>query len=224
MEIKIQKNILQTNEDFANLCRTLVKQNNIYMINLMSSPGSGKTTLLEKTIQLAGEKIQIGVIEGDLSTDLDQQRIRLRGAQAVQINTGKGCHLNAKMVYDALGKLDLKNIDILFLENVGNLVCPAEFNLGEDEKITILSVPEGEEKPLKYPIIFRTSKALVINKIDLLPYVPFDMKKLNENLEKINPGLIKFETSCTTGEGLPSWIKYLLDIHQNGKNQMTNVK
>lgn len=209
MEIKIQKNILQTNEDYAKLCQDLIKRNNIYMINLMSSPGSGKTTLLENTIKLAGDKVKIAVIEGDLSTTLDQDRIISAGAKAVQINTGKGCHLNAKMVYEALQKLDLKNIDIIFLENVGNLVCPAEFNLGEDEKIVILSVPEGEEKPLKYPIIFRTSKVAVINKIDLLPYVPFDMKKLNKNLDQINPGLIKFEVSCTKGNGLTEWMKYI---------------
>lgn len=210
MEIKIRKNILQTNEDYAKLCRGLIKQNNIYMINLMSSPGSGKTTLLESTIRLVGNKIKMAVIEGDLSTTLDQDRIISAGAKAVQINTGKGCHLNAKMVYDALQKLDLKNIDIIFLENVGNLVCPAEFNLGEDEKILLLSVPEGEEKPLKYPVIFRTSKVVIINKTDLLPYVPFDMNKLNKNLGQINPDLIKFEVSCTNGDGLTEWIEYIM--------------
>lgn len=209
MEIKIQKNILQTNDDYAKLCRDLIKRNNIYMINVMSSPGSGKTTLLESTIKLAGSKIKMAVIEGDLSTTLDQDRIISAGAKAVQINTGKGCHLNAKMVYEALQKLDLKNLDIIFLENVGNLVCPAEFNLGEDEKIVLLSVPEGEEKPLKYPIIFRTSKVVIINKTDLLPYVPFDIKKLNKNLDQINLSLIKFEVSCTKGDGLDKWIEYI---------------
>lgn len=212
MEIKVHKNILQTNEDYAKLCAELIRQNNIYMINIMSSPGSGKTTLLEKTIQLIGNKLKIAVIEGDLATTLDQDRIIAAGAKAVQINTGKGCHLNAKMVYEALSKLDLKNIDIIFLENVGNLVCPAEFNLGENEKVVLLSIPEGEEKPLKYPVIFRTSKVVIINKIDLLPYAPFDMQKLNKNLEQINPLLIKFETSCASGEGLDKWIEYIRQL------------
>ncbi|MFH1453355.1 MAG: hydrogenase nickel incorporation protein HypB [Armatimonadota bacterium] len=209
MEIKVQKNILQTNEDYANRCRSLIKQNNIYMIDLMGSPGSGKTTLLEQTIKVLGNTLKIGVIEGDLSTDIDRERIRSHGVQAVQVNTGKGCHLNAKMVYDALQELNLKELDIIFLENVGNLVCPAEFNLGQDEKIVVLSTPEGEEKPLKYPIIFRTSKAIVINKIDLLPYVSFDMEKLNNNIENINPGAVKFEVSATKGTGMDGWIDYL---------------
>lgn len=211
MEIPIKKDILNTNQNFANLARNLWDQYKILVINLMSSPGAGKTSLLEKTVQKARDSFSIGVIGGDLATQLDKERIEKTGIPVVQINTGKGCHLNAKQVHEATQKLPLDKLDIIFIENVGNLVCPAGFDLGEDLKATMLSVPEGEEKPLKYPIIFRESKALIVNKTDLVDFLKFDLELLKRNIKQINPDPKVFYVSCKTGQGLDEWINWLRD-------------
>lgn len=209
MKIAISKNILSTNEEYAVSIRNFLKQKNILALNLLSSPGAGKTTLLEKTLEKVKNKLKCTVIEGDLNTSIDKERISNLGINSYQINTGRGCHLNAKMISEAINNLKLDGLDILFIENVGNLVCPASFDLGEDYKIVILSTPEGDEKPLKYPIIFREADVLIINKIDLLPYTSFSMKKLKKNINQINPNLETFYTSCTKGQGIDGWIKWL---------------
>lgn len=218
MEIFISKNILSTNEEYANAVREILKDKKILALNLLSSPGAGKTTLLEKTLEEIKNKLKCCVIEGDLSTSLDKERISKLGIDSYQINTVSGCHLNAKMIHEAIKKLKLDDLDILFIENVGNLVCPAAFDIGEDFKIVILSTPEGDEKPLKYPIIFRQASVLIVNKIDLLSHVPFDMNKLENNIGKINPDITSFYTSCLKTKGLDEWILWLKEKVRNKKN------
>ena len=168
-QIEVQKDILSSNEAIAAENSTLFSQKGIYVLNLMSSPGAGKTTLLERTIELTKDTLHLGVIEGDIATSYDADRISAHGIPVIQINTGGACHLDSAMIKNALSAFDLTTLDLLIIENVGNLVCPAEFNLGEDAKVMILSVTEGEDKPLKYPLMFRLSRALIINKVDLLP-------------------------------------------------------
>lgn len=209
MKIPIVKNILRANENIALENQHFFKGKGLMVINLLSSPGAGKTTLLEKTIEMLNGKIGIGVIEGDIQSTLDSERIGRLGVPVVQINTEGGCHLDANMIKTALPDLNIQGINILFIENVGNLICPAEFSLGEDMKVMLLSVAEGDEKPLKYPLAFRESKALVINKIDLLPFTNFHMEKAKEHSLKINPKLEIFEISCYTGEGMDRWIQWL---------------
>ncbi|MFH1625397.1 MAG: hydrogenase nickel incorporation protein HypB [Pseudomonadota bacterium] len=210
MKVRIVKDILAANDTIAEGNRLLFKENGIFVLNLMSSPGAGKTTLLEKTISALKDEVKIGVIEGDIQTELDAERIRKKGVDVVQINTGGACHLDGNMVHQALGKLDLAKIDLLFIENVGNLVCPAEFRIGEDMKITMLSITEGDDKPLKYPLMFHESQVLIINKIDLLPYCDCDLERLKQNSLKINPDLNIFEISCKTESGLPRWYSWLV--------------
>lgn len=207
--IPIVKNILQANESIALENQQLFKAKGLLVINLLSSPGAGKTALLEKTIEMLNAETAIGVIEGDIQSVLDSERIGRLGVPVIQINTEGGCHLDANMIKAALPNLNLQGINILFIENVGNLVCPAEFSLGEDMKVLLLSVAEGDEKPLKYPLAFRESKALVINKSDLLPFTNFDTEKAKSCSLKINPKLEIFETSCYTGEGLDRWVEWL---------------
>ena len=201
IKVPVVRNILQANDRIAAENRRQFDEAGIFVVNLMSSPGAGKTTLLEKTIEALGGKIAIAVIEGDIQTSYDAERIQKKGVQAVQINTDGGCHLDGNMIQIAMGSLDLSGVDLLIIENVGNLVCPAEFNLGEHEKIMILSVAEGDDKPVKYPLMFQTCSVLLVNKIDLLPYTDCDMTKIRERVGQLNPMGKIFEISCRTGEG-----------------------
>ena len=209
MEIPVNKSILAANEDIAAANRHFLHQRGIHAVNLISSPGAGKTTLLERTVATLGPEIPLAVIEGDIETSLDADRVRRHGAPAVQINTAGNCHLDARMVREGLAQLDLDGVKLVLIENVGNLICPAGFDLGEHEKVVLVSVTEGEDKPPKYPHIFLESAAMVINKIDLLPYCDCDLAKLKEGALRINPRLRVFEVSCRTGEGLEKWYAWL---------------
>ncbi len=209
IKIPLVQNILQVNERLAAANRKLFDELGIYTINLMSSPGAGKTSLLEKTVEALSGRLRMAVIEGDLQTCYDAERIRKKGVQAVQINTDGGCHLDGNMIQIALESIDLQGLDLLVIENVGNLVCPAEFNLGEHDKITILSVAEGDDKPLKYPLMFQISSVLLVNKIDLLPYIDCDIAKIRERARQLNASQSLFEISCRTGEGLDRWFSWL---------------
>jgi hydrogenase nickel incorporation protein HypB len=207
--ITIERKVLEKNDEIAQHNRELFYKNKTFAVNLVSSPGSGKTSLLEKTLHYLRDKVQVAVIEGDVQTDLDAQRVAKFNVPVVQIVTNGGCHLEAKLVDDALKKLDLSKTKLLIIENVGNLVCPANYDLGEAMKIVIVSTTEGDDKPLKYPGMFQRSAALVINKVDLIPYVPCDLERLRSNALKINPRLKIFQTSCVTGEGILEWCVWL---------------
>jgi len=209
--VTIERKVLQKNDEIAAKNREQFKKNNLFTVNIVSSPGSGKTSLVERTIEKLKEKIKIAVIEGDVQTDLDARRVSNYHVPVVQIITNGGCHLEANLVKDAMQNLDIEGKDLLIIENVGNLVCPAGYDLGEDYKIVVISVAEGDDKPLKYPKMFMNSKVLVINKIDLLPYVNCNINELKNNALKINPNLLVFETSCTTGEGIDKWCEYILN-------------
>lgn len=197
--------------------RELFKEKGIFVLNLMSSPGAGKTTLLERTIELLKDNFSLGVIEGDIATSYDAERISAHGVKVVQINTGGACHLDSAMIKKALTEFNVDELDILIIENVGNLVCPAEFDLGEDVKVMILSVTEGEDKPLKYPLMFRLSKALIINKIDLLPYIDCSIDRMVRDAKSINSDLKIFEISCTKKTGLNAWKEWLQEEINNKK-------
>nr|NQU89196.1 hydrogenase nickel incorporation protein HypB [Bacteroidota bacterium] len=208
-EIIVEQNALQKNDLLAERNRGYFEAKGVLAINLVSSPGSGKTTLLEKTIQLTKDQINLYVIEGDQQTMQDANRINNAGAPVVQINTGNGCHLDATMVSKACKQLNIDKKGILIIENVGNLVCPSLFDLGEAKRVVIMSVTEGDDKPLKYPTMFETSDICVINKIDLLPYVDFDVEKSKEFASRINPNLKFFEVSAKSEEGLADWVDWL---------------
>ena len=210
MEIKLMKNILGANDEIAALNRKLFAERGVVVMNLMGSPGSGKTTLLEKTLARLADKIKIAVIEGDLFTAKDAERIERAGVDVIQINTAGGCHLDAPMIQNACASLNLSELDLLIVENVGNLVCPAEFDIGENFKATVLSITEGDDKPLKYPLIFKESAAVLLNKIDLLEFTNFDLQSAREDLTTLNPPIKIFETSCTRGTGLDAWTDWLL--------------
>jgi hydrogenase nickel incorporation protein HypB len=207
--VKVEKDVLHENKLHAERNRGYFDGKNILAMNLVSSPGSGKTSLLERTLTDLKDELTFAVIEGDQQTTRDADRIHATGTKVVQINTGKGCHLDAKMVSHAIHGLNLAPDTILFIENVGNLVCPAMFDLGEKERVVIISVTEGDDKPLKYPDMFHTSTLCVINKIDLLPYVPFDMSAVKKNAKRVNSKLKFIELSCTTGEGMNQWYDWL---------------
>ncbi|HSF88994.1 MAG TPA: hydrogenase nickel incorporation protein HypB [Saprospiraceae bacterium] len=207
--VDVEQDVLHQNDLLAQRNRGYFDAKNILTLNLVSSPGSGKTSLLERTLIDLKNEMQFAVIEGDQQTTNDADRIHATGTKVTQINTGKGCHLDAHMIYHAVHGMKLKENQVLFIENVGNLVCPAMFDLGENERVVIISVTEGDDKPLKYPDMFHTSTLCIINKIDLLPYVPFSMAKVKENAKKINPGIEFRELSCTSGEGLESWYSWL---------------
>ncbi len=209
MEIKVVKNILDANNRIAEENRKLFKEKNIFVINLMSSPGAGKTSFLEKIIPSLSENFRVAVIEGDIQDTYDAEKIAKLNIPVVQINTGGACHIDGNMVKEALPGLNLDEIDILILENVGNLVCPAEFNIGEDLKIMMLSVTEGDDKPMKYPLMFKVSQAMVINKIDLIDYVDFNVEKAVKDALKINPSLEIFQISCKTGKGVEDFLTWL---------------
>jgi hydrogenase nickel incorporation protein HypB len=209
MQIPVVRNILEANDRIAADLKDFFAHKGILAVNIMSSPGAGKTTLLERTLtDLAGE-FRMAVVEGDLQTDNDARRVAATGAQAVQINTEGGCHLTSAQVQEAIKNLDLAGLDILFVENVGNLVCPAEFDVGEDFKITLLSVTEGDDKPEKYPLMFNISAALVLNKVDLLPYVDFDMERASRHARVLNECIEIFPVSARSGEGLSAWYDWL---------------
>jgi len=209
MKISVIKNILEANDRIAQENRAIFDEKGLMVINLMSSPGAGKTCLLEKTINALKDDLRIGVIEGDVQSSQDAERIAKSGIPVVQINTGGACHLDGNMIRDTFQEFNFDALDLLVVENVGNLVCPAEFKVGEDFKAMILSVTEGDDKPAKYPLMFHESKVLLINKIDLLPYVDCSIEKIREEALKINPHMIMFEISCKTGEGLEAWYAWL---------------
>ncbi len=207
--ITVVKNILDANDRIAEENRKIFDMENIYVLNLMSSPGAGKTSLVERTIAALQIKYKIGVIEGDIQGSADSERIAKLGVPVVQINTGGACHIDGNMIREALPGLDLTQIDLLIAENVGNLVCPAEFKIGENLKVMVLSTPEGSDKPAKYPLMFQQSEAMIINKIDLLPYVDFDMAKAKRGALSLNPKLKIFEVSCKTSAGLKDLFDWL---------------
>lgn len=209
MKISVVKNILEANDRIAEQNRALFDEKGLTVINLMSSPGAGKTSLLEKTINGVKGALRVGVIEGDVQSSRDAERIAKSGIPVVQINTGGACHLDGNMIRETFGTFNFDELDLLVVENVGNLVCPAEFRIGEDFKAMILSVTEGDDKPCKYPLMFRESKVLFINKIDLLPYVDCSIQSIKEEASKVNPSLVFFEISCKTEEGLDAWYNWL---------------
>lgn len=222
MEIPIVRNILEANEKMADQLREMFGKRGVLVLNMISSPGAGKTTLLERTLSDLKDEFNFAVIEGDLQTDNDARRVAETGARAVQINTEGGCHLNSAMVKAAAEKLDLEGVDILFIENVGNLVCPVEFDCGEDAKIALLSVAEGDDKPEKYPLLFHLAKAMILNKTDLLPYVDFDVKKAEKFARRLNANLDIFEVSCRTGDGLEKWYDWLRRARREKKKIATS--
>jgi len=208
-QVDLEQDILYKNNLLAERNRGYLEAKNIVALNLVSSPGSGKTTILEKTIQLFKDGPELAIIEGDQQTTNDADRIAKTGVKVAQINTGKGCHLDAHMVLHAIQKLKVDDNSILMIENVGNLVCPSMFDLGEKTRVVIMSVTEGEDKPLKYPDMFMTSQICIINKIDLLPYLEFDLQKAKDYALRVNPKLKFFELSATTGEGMKNWVEWL---------------
>lgn len=207
--ITVERKILEKNDSIASEIRKFFSEQKIFAINLVSSPGSGKTTLVERTIANSKNKFRIAVVEGDVQTDLDAKRVDAFGVPVVQIVTNGACHLEAVLVRDALKSLKTNNVDLVIIENVGNLVCPASYDLGEDLKVVVASTTEGDDKPLKYPAMFRNSSALIINKIDLLPYLNCDITALRNNALSINPKLKIFEISCVSDNGISEWIDWL---------------
>jgi len=216
MEIKVVKDILGANDRIARKNRQLFDGNKVFVVNVMASPGAGKTSVIMETIKRLKGKTGVGVVEGDISSSLDAEAIGKEDVPVVQINTGGECHLDANMTATALGDLPLKDIDLLLIENVGNLVCPAEFALGEDIKVLIASTPEGDDKPFKYPLMFHEADVVLINKIDLLPYLKFDVDAFSKTIKGINRKVKIFPVSCTTGEGIEAWVSWLLG--QMGKS------
>lgn len=209
--IPVVENILSANDRLARENRARLEAAGVFSINLMASPGAGKTSIIERTLPRLKNELRVAVIDGDIATSFDADRAASAGAQAsIQINTGGECHLDAVMLHGALDQLDLTRFDLLIVENVGNLVCPAEFHLGTHKSVLIASVPEGDDKPYKYPGMYRGVDALVVNKIDLLPYVPFKMDFFQRGVEALNPGIVTFPLSCRTGEGLDAWLDWIL--------------
>jgi hydrogenase nickel incorporation protein HypB len=207
--IQVERDLLAKNDAIAQRNRSWFAQHGIFALNLVSSPGSGKTTLLVRSIEQLANRWPLAVIEGDQQTTLDAQRIRATGAPAIQVNTGKGCHLDAAMVEAALERLAPKDDSVLLIENVGNLVCPAGFDLGEAHKVVVLSVTEGEDKPIKYPDMFSAASLMLLNKVDLLPYLNFDVEQCVANARRINPDIDVIQTSATTGQGMSSWLAWV---------------
>ena len=216
-KINVVTNILQTNNEITSKNKKLLDDKGIYVINLMSSPGSGKTSLLERIIAKLKNDINIAVIEGDIYTTKDAERIEAQGVPVIQINTGGACHLDAEMIRGALNELTLDKIDLLVIENVGNLVCPAEFEIGEDIKISVLSTTEGNDKPLKYPLMFEKSGAVILNKLDLIEYTNFDKKEFYRDIKSLNANAITFETSCVKNQGIDEICSWLISKIQDKK-------
>lgn len=209
MKVTLRTDVLANNNKAAEFNRDLFESTGTLVVNLMSSPGAGKTTLLEETVRALSGKYRIGVIEGDLATERDADRVRAMGAKAVQINTQGGCHLDARMVAGSLAEFDLDEIDILFIENVGNLVCPSGYDLGQQHKVAVLSVPEGNDKIPKYPLMFMRTELVLLNKIDLLPYLDFNVEEARRDLTEINPESEMITLSARTSEGLHEWFSWL---------------
>jgi len=210
--IPVVERILSANDKLAEENKSRLDAASVFAVNLMAAPGAGKTSLIEQTLPLLAEKLRVAVVDGDIATSIDADRAAAAGAAvAVQVNTGGECHLDAVMLHQALGQIDLATVDMLLVENVGNLVCPAEFRLGTHKSVLIASIPEGDDKPYKYPGMYRGVDALVINKIDLLPYINFKMDYFQRGVEALNPGLVTFPLSCRTGEGLGAWIDWILE-------------
>jgi hydrogenase nickel incorporation protein HypB len=210
MKIKVVKDIMGANDQIARKNRQLFDSHKVFVVNVMASPGAGKTSLILETIRRLKGRVEIGVIEGDISSSLDAEAIGKEGVPVVQINTGGECHLDANMTASALGDLPLDKIKLLLVENVGNLVCPAEFKIGEDIRILVASTPEGDDKPFKYPLMFHEADAVLINKIDLLPYLRFDVEAFTRAIKGINKKAKIFPVSCTTGQGIDDWVSWLV--------------
>jgi hydrogenase nickel incorporation protein HypB len=209
MEITIMKRILGRNEDKAAEVRGLLESVNVIMVNFISSPGAGKTTLLERTLEALSSEFRTAVIEGDITTDRDARRLQRFDVPIVLINTEGGCHLDSDSISRALGSFSLEEMDVIFVENVGNLVCPSQFDLGETFKVAVVSTTEGDDKPAKYPMIFREARAVLLNKIDLIPYTNFNLDSFRSDLKGLNPRIPLFEISCTRGDGLEDWFKWI---------------
>jgi hydrogenase nickel incorporation protein HypB len=207
--ITIERKVLEKNDQIARQNRELFQQHRVFVFNSVSSPGAGKTSILERTLEELKGSLRIAVVEGDVQTDFDARRVARYDVPVVQIVTHGGCHLEAGLVRDALARLELAGLDLLVIENVGNLVCPANYDLGEALKVVVLSTTEGDDKPLKYPAMFRNASVLIINKVDLVPYVDCDLARLRRNALQINPALTVFETSCTTRAGIAEWCEWL---------------
>lgn len=208
-EIKVYRNLMGANDEWANRTRELLAVHHCRMLNLIGSPGSGKTTLLEQSIDRVQQHYRVAVLEGDIETTCDAERLHALAVPVSQLLTGGGCHLEAKMIYHALADLPLAELDLVIVENVGNLVCPAEFDIGETAKIAVLSVTEGEEKPLKYPLLFHTAQVVVLTKTDLLPHIPYHLDRCLANLKQVNNATFIFQTSALTGDGIDAWVEWI---------------
>ncbi len=209
MKIQVLKAVSSANDAIAVDNRQRIQKGGVLALNIMSSPGAGKTSLILSTIEKLRHKLRLSVIEGDIASDVDARKIDSTGIPVVQINTGGNCSLEAHMISSALGKLKLSDLDVIIIENVGNLICPAENNLGESKKVVIASLPEGDDKPLKYPLIFSRADAVVISKMDLLPHVDFNLKNFRRVVQGLNPGVKFFQVSCRTGKGIDAWCRWL---------------
>lgn len=210
-KISVVENILSANDQIAQKNRAAFDAAGVFAVNIMASPGAGKTTFILKTLEALNGRLRMGVIEGDLATSIDAEKAMAVGLPAVQINTGGDCHLDAVMLSNALPNLPLADLDLVIVENVGNLICPASFALGTHMNVLIASIPEGDDKPYKYPTMYRGVQALIISKIDLLPYVPFNMDYFRQGVEMLNPGLVTFPVSARTGEGMQAWADWLVE-------------
>ena len=215
--LKIEEDIFSANNRLAEKNRAKLDSADVLALNFLASPGAGKTSLIERTLESLVERYKIAVIDGDIATSIDADRAAAAGASAVQINTGGECHLDAIMLSQALDKLDLENTDLLIVENVGNLICPASFQLGTHLSVLIASIPEGDDKPYKYPGMYRGVDVLVINKIDLLPYIKFDMEYFKRGVEILNPGVLTFPLSCSSSEGLDKWRDWVINFIKTAK-------
>jgi len=209
--VDIERKIQDENDRLAEENRKVFTEAGVFVMNIISSPGSGKTTLLEATLDRLAERVNIVVIEGDISTERDMDRVRARGASGVQINTGGGCHLSSRMVADVLEDLDLSDAELVFIENVGNLVCPSTYDLGEDVRMVLLSTTEGDDKPMKYPAIFHEASLAVLNKIDLLPHLTYDMEKVEKEIRVLNPEGEIMRLSALTGDGMDAWVDWIME-------------
>lgn len=210
MPIRVYRDLMGANERWAGESRRLLRDYGVCMLNLIGSPGSGKTTLLEKMVEPLRDRLRLAVLEGDIETTRDAERLHALDVAVCQLLSGGACHLEAKLVHEALKDFDLEGLDLVVVENVGNMVCPAEFDVGEEAKVAVLSITEGEDKPLKYPLLYREARAAVLTKTDLLPYLDFDLEVCRENIRRVNSDLPVFSLSARTGEGLASWIKWVV--------------
>ena len=211
MKIDMKQPILQKNDSIAAELRARFAENHVYVVDLLASPGSGKTSTILATIEALRDEFNIAVIEGDIASSVDAEKIKAQGTAAVQINTGGACHLESAMIKRAVDVLDLERLDLIIIENVGNLVCPTDFDLGENIKVMILSVPEGDDKPLKYPGVFQASQAVILNKVDTMPVFNFDRKAFESSVKQLNPAAPIFPIAATKGDGVPEWAGWLAD-------------